>query len=46
MKSILCDVCRKEVPAIRDGEFGIPYDLLDFDLCDDCTAEVSYGFTE
>lgn len=46
MKSTLCDICRKEVSEIRDSEFVIPYELIDFDLCDDCTAEVSYGFTE
>ena len=46
MKSVLCDICRREVSEIKEVEFVIPYELLDFDLCDDCIEEVSYGLTE
>ena len=42
MKRTFCDLCQKEVSFIQDNEFDMPYELVEFDLCNDCTEEVSY----
>ncbi len=42
MKRMFCDLCHKEMASMEDSEMEIPYELVEFDLCSECTEEVSY----
>jgi len=42
MKRTFCDLCHREVSFAHDNEQDIPYELIEFDLCNDCMEDVSY----